>query len=45
MNSDLKITLSRVLEKPLTKEYTRFFNEPKKQYKLTIKNYLQWKKI
>lgn len=31
--------------KPLTKEYTRFFNEPKKQYELTIKNYLQWKKI
>ena len=31
--------------KPLTKEYSRFFNEPKKQYKLTIKNYLQWKKI
>lgn len=29
--------------KPLTKEYSRFFNEPKKQYKLTIKNYLQWK--
>ncbi len=78
MNSDLKITLSRVLEKPLqingtdtethyinelfelnehitryeiitgqplTKEYIRFFNEPKKQYELTIKNYLQWKKI
>lgn len=70
MNSDLKITLSRVLEKPLqingtdtethyinedivrhetitgkplTKEYIRFFNEPKKQYELTIKNYLQWK--
>lgn len=76
MNSDLKITLSRVLEKPLqingtdtethyinelfelnenitryetitgkplTKEYSRFFNEPKKQYELTIKNYLQWK--
>lgn len=31
--------------KPLTKEYSRFFNEPKKQYELTIKNYLQWKKI
>lgn len=31
--------------KPLTKEYIRFFNEPKKQYELTIKNYLQWKKI
>lgn len=30
---------------PLTKEYIRFFNEPKKQYELTIKNYLQWKKI
>lgn len=29
--------------KPLTKEYIRFFNEPKKQYELTIKNYLQWK--
>lgn len=29
--------------KPLTKEYSRFFNEPKKQYELTIKNYLQWK--
>ena len=76
MNSDLKITLSRVLEKPLqingtdtethyinelfklnehitryeiitrqplTKEYIRFFNEPKKQYELTIKNCLQWK--
>lgn len=28
---------------PLTKEYIRFFNEPKKQYELTIKNYLQWK--
>lgn len=27
--------------KPLTKEYIRFFNEPKKQYELTIKNYLQ----
>ena len=26
---------------PLTKEYIRFFNEPKKQYELTIKNYLQ----
>lgn len=26
-----------------TKEYIRFFNEPKKQYELTIKNYLQWK--
>lgn len=26
-------------------EYSRFFNEPKKQYELTIKNYLQWKKI
>lgn len=37
MNSDLKITLSRVLEKPLQ------INEPKKQYELTIKNYLQWK--
>lgn len=24
--------------KPLTKEYIRFFNEPKKQYELTIKN-------
>lgn len=43
MNSDLKITLSRVLEKLFTKEYIRFFNEPKKQYELTIKNYLQWK--
>lgn len=31
------------LRKPLTKEYIRFFNEPKKQYELTIKNYLQWK--
>lgn len=31
--------------KPLTKEYSRFFNEPKKQYELIIKNYLQWKKI
>lgn len=29
--------------KPLIKEYIRFFNEPKKQYELTIKNYLQWK--
>lgn len=29
--------------KSLTKEYIRFFNEPKKQYELTIKNYLQWK--
>lgn len=29
--------------RPLTKEYIRFFNEPKKQYELTIKNYLQWK--
>lgn len=29
--------------KPLIKEYSRFFNEPKKQYELTIKNYLQWK--
>lgn len=28
---------------PLTKEYIRFFNEPKKQYELTIKNCLQWK--
>ena len=27
--------------KPLTKEYIRFFNEPKKQYELTIKNCLQ----
>lgn len=29
--------------KPLTKEYSRFFNEPKKQYELIIKNCLQWK--
>lgn len=29
--------------RPLTKEYIRFFNEPKKQYELTIKNCLQWK--
>ena len=29
--------------KPLIKEYIRFFNEHKKQYELTIKNYLQWK--
>lgn len=34
-----------IIGKPLTKEYSRFFNEPKKQYELTIKNYLQWKKI
>lgn len=64
MNSDLKITLSRVLEKPLqingTDTKTHYINElfkrlvfhellnklnPKKQYELTIKNYLQWKKI
>lgn len=32
-----------IIGKPLTKEYIRFFNEPKKQYELTIKNYLQWK--
>lgn len=29
--------------KPFKKEYIRLFNEPKKQYELTIKNYLQWK--
>lgn len=32
-----------ITRKPLTKEYIRFFNEPKKQYELTIKNCLQWK--
>lgn len=32
-----------ITRQPLTKEYIRFFNEPKKQYELTIKNYLQWK--
>lgn len=30
-----------ITRQPLTKEYIRFFNEPKKQYELTIKNYLQ----
>lgn len=39
-----KITRYEIITgKPLTKEYIRFFNEPKKQYELTIKNYLQWK--
>lgn len=32
-----------ITRQPLTKEYIRFFNEPKKQYELTIKNCLQWK--
>lgn len=44
--SELNETITRyetITGKPLTKEYIRFFNEPKKQYELTIKNYLQWK--
>lgn len=44
--SELNETITRyetITGKPLTKEYSRFFNEPKKQYELTIKNYLQWK--
>lgn len=32
-----------ITRQPITKEYIRFFNEPKKQYELTIKNCLQWK--
>ena len=27
----------------LSKKIQKLFNEPKKQYELTIKNYLQWK--
>ena len=44
--SNLNVDIIRhetITGKPLTKEYIRFFNEPKKQYELTIKNYLQWK--
>lgn len=39
LNEDL-VRHETITGKPLTKEYTRFFNEPKKQYELTIKNYL-----
>lgn len=42
LNEDL-VRHETITGKPLTKEYSRFFNEPKKQYELTIKNYLQWK--
>lgn len=44
LNLDL-IRHETITGKPFTKEYSRFFNEPKKQYELTIKNYLQWEKI
>lgn len=44
LNQDL-IRHETITGKPFTKEYSRFFNEPKKQYELTIKNYLQWEKI
>lgn len=44
LNLDL-IRHEAITGKPFTKEYSRFFNEPKKQYELTIKNYLQWEKI
>ena len=42
LNEDI-VRHETITGKPLTKEYSRFFNEPKKQYELTIKNYLQWK--
>lgn len=42
LNEDI-IRHETITGKPLTREYIRFFNEPKKQYELTIKNYLQWK--
>lgn len=42
LNEDI-VRHETITGKPLTKEYIRFFNEPKKQYELTIKNYLQWK--
>lgn len=40
LNEDI-VRHETITGKPLTKEYIRFFNEPKKQYELTIKNYLQ----
>lgn len=39
LNEDI-VRHETITGKPLTKEYIRFFNEPKKQYELTIKNYL-----
>lgn len=36
LNEDI-VRHETITGKPLTKEYIRFFNEPKKQYKLTIK--------
>lgn len=44
LNLDL-IRHETITGKPFTKEYSKFFNKPKKQYELTIKNYLQWEKI
>ena len=44
LNEDL-VRHETITGKPLTKEYIRFFNEPKKQYELTIKNYLQLSEI
>ena len=43
LNEEDLVRHETITGKPLTKEYSRFFNEPKKQYELTIKNYLQWK--
>lgn len=36
LNEDI-VRHETITGKPLTKEYIRFFNEPKKQYELTIK--------
>ena len=44
LNEDL-IRHETITGKTTYKGISRFFNEPKKQYELTIKNYLQWKKI
>lgn len=43
LNEEDLVRYEIITRQPLTKEYIRFFNEPKKQYELTIKNYLQWK--
>lgn len=43
LNEEDLVRHETITGKPLTKEYSRFFNEPKKQYELTIKNCLQWK--
>lgn len=44
LNEDL-VRHETITGKTTYKGISRFFNEPKKQYELTIKNYLQWKKI